>query len=220
MFFEPAKNDHGLPYNPIKACVVPRPIGWISTVNKTGEVNVAPFSFFNVLSYHPPFVLFSAGGHADDHEDKDTVVNVKETGEFVYNMATWDQRDSMNETGLIIDRDTNEMSETGLEAVPSEIVAPPRIKGSPVQFECKLHEIVVLPGDTKMAVHHAVFGQVVGVHIDDSAISEDGIFEVGRVKPIARLGYKDYSWVDDTNMFQMEKRTPEELIGKPSQAAE
>tara|TARA_R110002072_G_scaffold1084_18_gene9009 strand:+ start:4471 stop:5133 length:663 start_codon:yes stop_codon:yes gene_type:complete len=220
MFFEPAKNDHGLPYNPIKACVVPRPIGWISTVNTAGDVNVAPFSFFNVLSYHPPFVLFSAGGHADDHEDKDTIANVKETGEFVYNMATWDQREEMNETGLIIDRDVSELSETGLEGLPSKMVAPPRIKGSPVQFECKLHEIVVLPGDSKMAIHHAVFGKVVGVHIADEAISEDGIFEVARVKPIARLGYKDYAWVDESNMFQMEKRTPEELIGKPQQAAE
>ena len=87
MFFEPSKNDHGLPYNPIKAFVVPRPIGWITTVNKAGDVNVAPFSFFNILSYHPPICLFSAGGHADDHEDKDTIANIKKTGEFVYNMA-------------------------------------------------------------------------------------------------------------------------------------
>jgi flavin reductase (DIM6/NTAB) family NADH-FMN oxidoreductase RutF len=181
---------------------------------------VAPFSFFNILSYHPPFCLFSAGGHADDHEDKDTIANIKKTGEFVYNMATWDQREQMNETGLIIDRGVNEMSETGLEGIPSNMVAPPRIKGSPVQFECKLHEIVVLPGDSKMAIHHAVFGQVIGVHIADEAISEDGIFEVARVKPIARLGYKDYAWVDEANMFEMEKRTPEDLIGKPQQAAE
>ena len=78
----------------------------------------------------------------------------------------------------------------------------------------------MLPGDSKMFVHHVVFGQVMGVHIADDAISEDGIFEVARVRPIARLGYKDYSWVDETNMFQMEKRTPEELIGKPPGAAE
>ena len=215
MFFEPAKNDHGLPYNPIKACVVPRPIGWISTVNKAGQVNLAPFSFFNILSYHPPFVLFSAGGHADDYEEKDTVANVKETGEFVYNMATWDQREQMNETGLIVDRAADELSQTGLEGIPSKLVAPPRIKGSPVQLECKLHEIVVLPGDTKLAIHHAVFGQVVGVHITDDVITKDGILDVARLKPISRLGYKDYSRVDETNIFEMDKRVPEELIGKP-----
>lgn len=220
MFFEPDKNDHGLPYNPIKACVVPRPIGWITTIDAAGAVNAAPFSFFNVLSYNPPFVLFSAGGHADDAEDKDTVANVKATGEFVYSMATWDQRDQMNETGLIIDRNSDELAATGLETLPSSLVKPPRIKGSPVHFECVHHETVVLPGHTQAAIHHVVFGRVVGVHIADEAINEDGIFEVGRVKPVARLGYKDYAWVDETTMFQMEKRTPEELIGKPQQAAE
>jgi flavin reductase (DIM6/NTAB) family NADH-FMN oxidoreductase RutF len=220
MFFEPDKNDHGLPYNPIKACVVPRPIGWITTVNNDGLVNAAPFSFFNILSYNPPFVIFSAGGHADDQEDKDTVANVKANGEFVYNMATWDQRDQMNETGLIVDRNVGELSETGLEALPSTIVKPPRIKGSPVHLECKLHEIVVLPGNSRMAVHHAVFGQVVGAHIIDDAITDDGIFDVGSLKPLSRLGYKDYAWTDHSVMFQMEKRMPEELVGKPPQAAE
>lgn len=220
MFFEPDKNDHGLPFNPIKACVVPRPIGWITTLCEDGRVNVAPFSFFNVLCYNPPFCLFSAGGHAEDSEDKDSVVNARRTGEFVYNMATWDQREAMNETGLIIDRTTDELTATGLEGVPAKFVKPPRIKGSPVQFECKLHQIVVLPGHNKASIHHVVFGRVIGVHIADEAITEDGIFDVSRVRPIARLGYKDYSWVGAENMFQMEKRTPEENIGKPLQAAE
>ena len=220
MFFEPDKNDHGLPYNPIKACVVPRPVGWITSLDADGNVNAAPFSFFNMLSYNPPFCLFSAGGHADDAEEKDSVANIKATGEFVYNMATWDQRHEMNETGLIVDRKTDELAASGLETLPSTLVKPPRIKGSPVQFECKLHEIVVLPGHNKMGIHNVVFGLVVGVHIADEAISEDGIFEIARVKPIARLGYKDYAWIDEANMFRMEKRTPEEQVGKPQQAAE
>lgn len=219
MFFEPDKNDHGLPYNPIKACVVPRPIGWITSLDAAGKVNVAPFSFFNMLSYNPPFCLFSAGGHSDDHEDKDSVANIKATGEFIYNMATWDQRHAMSETGMIVDRTVDELAATGLEAEPSRLVKPPRIKGSPAQFECKLHDIVVLPGNSKMAIHHVVFGRVVGVHIADDAISEDGIFEVDRVRPIARLGYKDYSWISSDNMFAMDKRSPEDQI-KPSQAAE
>ena len=218
MFYDdPAK--HNLKHNPFKALVSPRPIAWVSSMDTEGALNLAPFSFFNALSYNPPYVMFSAGCR-DDGTRKDTVVNAEDTGEFVYNMATWDQREQMNQTGLIVDRDTNELAETGLEGIPSTLVSPPRIKGSPVQFECRVHETVVLPGDTKMAIHHAVFGVVVGVHIDDDAISDDGIFEVARVKPIARLGYKDYSWVDETNMFEMEKRTPEELIGKPQRAAE
>ena len=220
MFYETEKNDHGLPYNPIKACVVPRPIGWITSMNEDGLVNAAPYSFFNILSYSPPYVLFSAGGHAEDQKEKDSVANVRATGEFVYNMATWDQREQMNNTGLIVDRTVDEMAETGLEPLPSSLVAPPRIKGAPVHLECKLHEIVDLPGHDALSSHHAVFGVVVGVHIADDAITEDGIFDVARYKPLSRLGYKDYAWTDESVIFQMEKRTPEDTFGKPQQAAE
>lgn len=220
MYYETEKNDHGLPYNPIKACVVPRPIGWITSINADGLVNAAPYSFFNILSYSPPYVLFSAGGHAEDQKEKDSVANVRATGEFVYNMATWDQREQMNNTGLIVDRTVDEMAETGLEPLPSKLVAPPRIKCAPVHLECRLHQIVELPGHDAMSNHHAVFGVVVGVHIADDAITEDGIFDVARYKPLSRLGYKDYAWTDESVIFQMEKRTPEEEFGKPQQAAE
>ena len=108
MFYSTDKNDHGLRYNPLKACVVPRPIGWISTVDAAGVTNLAPFSFFNLLSYDPPFVMFSAGVHETDGGKKDTVANVEGTGEFVYNMATWGQKDQMNETAWIIDRTVDE----------------------------------------------------------------------------------------------------------------
>ena len=162
MFYETEKNDHGLPYNPIK--VPCRPIGWITSVNEDGLVNAAPYSFFNILSYSPPYVLFSGGGHTEDRKDKDTIANVRSTGEFVYNMATWDQREQMNNTGLIVDRTVSELAETGLETLPSTLVAPPRIKGAP-----GAHEIVTLPGHDAMSTHSAVFGVVVGVHIADDA---------------------------------------------------
>ena len=220
MFYETEKNDHGLPYNPIKACVVPRPIGWITSVNEDGLVNAAPYSFFNILSYSPPYVLFSGGGHTEDRKDKDSIANVRSTGEFVYNMATWGQREQMNNTGLIVNRMVNELAETGLETLPSTLVVPPRIQGAPVHLECKLHEIVTLPGHDAMSTHSAVFGVVIGVHIADDAITEDGIFDVARYKPLSRLGYKDYAWTDESVIFQMEKRTPEEDFGKPKQAAE
>ena len=165
-------------------------------------------------------MLFSGGGHTEDRKDKDSVANVRSTGEFVYNMATWDQREQMNNTGLIVDRTVSELAETDLETLPSTLVAPPRIKGAPVHLECKLHEIVNLPGHDSMSTHSAVFGVVVGVHIADDAITEDGIFDVARYKPLSRLGYKDYAWTDESVIFQMEKRTPEEAFGKPKQAAE
>ena len=116
MYYETARNDHGLRYNPLKACVVPRPIGWITTVNDAGIVNLAPFSFFNLLSYDPPFVMFSAGVHEADGGRKDTVANVAATREFVYNMATWAQKDQMNETAWIIERGVDEMAGSGTRA--------------------------------------------------------------------------------------------------------
>ena len=214
MYYETASNDHGLRYNPIKACVVPRPIGWITTLNNAGLVNLAPFSFFNVLSYDPPFVLFSAGGHEADGGKKDTVRNVEATGEFVYNMATWAQKDQMNETARIVERGVDEMAAAGLEPLHSRLVRPPRVKGSPVHFECRLHQIVKLPGRQPSGEHHVVIGQVVAIHIDDAALTADGRIDIPRIRPIARLGYKDYVSVEA--MFQMEKRSPEDLV-KPAQ---
>jgi len=208
MYYETDKNDHGLRYNPLKACVVPRPIGWLTTMSAAGVVNLAPFSFFNVLSYDPPFVMFSAGTHEEDGGKKDSVFNVEATGEFVYNMATWAQRDQMNRTASIVQRGIDEMAATGLAPLPSRLVRPPRVKGSPVHFECRLHQIVVLPRRKPSSEHHVVIGHVVAVHIDDAALTGDGRVDVLKIRPIARLGYKDYTSVE--SMFQMEKQTPED----------
>ena len=131
MFYETATNDHGLPYNPRKACVVPRPIGWITTVNADGLVNLAPFSFFNLLSYDPPFVMFSAGVHEVDGGKKDSVANAEATGEFVYNMATWDLREVMNASSATFASGESEPEKLGLEMIPSRHVKPPRVKRSP-----------------------------------------------------------------------------------------
>ena len=210
MYYETDKNNHGLRYNPLKACVVPRPIGWITTMSAAGVVNLAPFSFFNVISYDPPFVMFSAGSHEEDGGKKDSVVNVEATGEFVYNMATWAQRDQMNQTASIVERGLDEMAATGLDPLPSRLVRPPRVKGSPVHFECRLHQIVMLPGRQPSSEHHVVIGRVVAVHIDDAALTADGRVDVVKIRPIARLGYKDYTSVD--SVFQMEKATPEDYL--------
>jgi flavin reductase (DIM6/NTAB) family NADH-FMN oxidoreductase RutF len=213
MYYETDRNDHGLRHNPLKACVVPRPIGWLTTISAAGVVNLAPFSFFNLLSYDPPFVMFSAGAHEETGGKKDTVLNVEATGEFVYNMATWDQKDQMNETALIVQHGVDEMKAAGLEPLPSRVVRPPRVKGSPVQFECRLHQIVKLPGRIPAADHHLVIGRVLAVHIDDAAITPDGRVDVLKLRPIARLGYKDYTPV--SSIFEMEKRMPEDTM-KPA----
>ena len=214
MFYEPRNNDHGLPYNPLKACVLPRPIGWISTVDADGAVNLAPFSFFNMLSYNPPYVLFSSGMHPDSAH-KDTVLNIEQTGEFVYNMATWKQRNAMNTSALIVERGVDELTAAGLEPLPSSLVRPPRVKGAPVHFECRHYRTLELPGNTPRAAHRVVFGEVIGVHIDDDALTAEGLVDTARIRPLGRLGYKDYVAVE--KIFSMDKATPEERIG---QAAE
>ena len=208
MYYQTDKNDHGLRYNPLKACVVPRPIGWLTTMSAGGHVNLAPFSFFNLLSYDPPFVIFSAGRHESDTGTKDSVANILATGEFVYNMATWAQKDQMNLTAQILDHNVDEMAAARLEALPSRLVRPPRVKGSPVHFECKLHQAITLPGRTPSGNHDLVIGHVIAVHIDDEALTSDGLVDVVKMRPIARLGYKDYISVE--SVFQMEKSTPED----------
>ncbi len=196
MFYDPQKNDHGLPYNPYKACVVPRPIGWISTVNGDGRVNLAPFSQFNNLGYDPPYVMFSAGGHEFENRRKDTVENAEASGEFVFNMATYALRDAVNLSGQTTDSEVDEMAAAGLTPVPSRLVAPSRVAESPVQFECRVYDILVLPGNTNATTNHVVIGQVIGVHIDDAVITNDGKVDLRAIRPIARLGYMEYTSVD------------------------
>lgn len=213
MYYEPGVTEHGLRYNPLKACVAPRPIGWITTLSADGVVNLAPFSFFNLLSYDPPYVLFSAGAHEKDGGRKDTVVNAEATGEFVYNMATWAQREEMNATARIVARGVDELAAAGLQPLPSRLVRPPRVAGSPVHFECRLHQVVTLPGNRPSSEHHVVIGRVLAVHIDDAALT-DGRLDLLKVRPIARLGYQDYAAVE--SVFQMAKRTPEDrVVAKP-----
>ncbi len=210
MFYEPANNDHGFRYNPLKACVAPRPIGWITTMSAGGVVNLAPFSFFNLLSYNPPYVMFSSGVHSEDSARKDTVVNIEATGEFVYNMATWAQREEMNLTAAIVERGVDEMAAAGLEPLPSRLVAPPRVAGAPVHFECRHHRTIELAGNAADAAHQVVFGEVVGVHIEDCALTADGLVDIAAIRPIGRLGYLDYAVVDRT--FSMPKLRSEDRV--------
>src|SRR5579871_1349407 len=186
MFFDTAKNDHGLPYNPFKAIVAPRPIGWISSMSQKGEINLAPYSFFNGLTDHPPTVMFASEGR------KDSVVFAEETREFVCNLATWDLREQMNGTSAPFARGINEMEKTGLAAAPSRLVKPPRVKDSPCALECKWLQTVRLADlEGRVTDRYVVFGQVVGIYIDDRFI-KDGRLDTAAMRPIARAGYHDY----------------------------
>ncbi|WP_407050608.1 flavin reductase family protein [Methyloraptor flagellatus] len=198
MFYE-VKNGHGLPHDPFKAIVAPRPIGWISSMGKDGSVNLAPYSYFNAIANRPPMVIFSSDGM------KDSVSNIAETGEFVANLATWDLRFAMNQTSAPLPRGVDEFVHAGLEKAPSQIVKPPRVAAAPAALECKVLEIVnptTLAG-TK-STNFMVIGEVVAVHIDDAYLT-DGMFDMTKARTIARCGYMDYAVVD--SLFSITRPT-------------
>lgn len=192
MFYETAKNNHGLPRNPFKACVMPRPIGWITSQDSQGKLNLAPYSYFNAVSDIPPMVMFSTGNKLADGREKDTLSNVETTKEFVVNIATWDLREEMNVTSGEYAHEINEIEFAKLETVPSILVKPPRIKQSPIHLECRYFQSVQLPGNNDGFSNRVVIGEVIGVHIDEKVLT-NGKVDINKVKPIARLGYMDYA---------------------------
>ena len=191
MDYDPRTEPHNLARDPVTSLVVPRPIGWITTITKSGLVNLAPYSFFNAVSEDPHFVMFGSGGR------KDSQRNAEETGEFVCSLATYELREAMNRTSAPVAPHVDEMKLVGLTPAPSRLVAPPRVKESPVAFECRYWRTVDLPGrNGKPGTNAIVLGQVIGIHIADEAIV-NGRVDVTRLKPIARLGYGDYAVVDE-----------------------
>ena len=215
MFYEPRKDDHGLPFNPFSACIVPRPIGWTSTINTAGDVNLAPFSFFNGVGYNPPTIVLCPNGPHSEGGQKDTVVNIRETSEFVINLATWPLRGAVNTTGTSFPRDVNEFERARLASVPSHLVRPPRVAKSPINLECRHLQTVELPSYDPDYPLHAIFGEVVGVHIADDCIV-DGRVSFERTEPIGRLGYMDYVRVTET--FEMVLKEME-VLTKPDNRA-
>ncbi len=195
MFFDPDKPDHGLPHSPFKSCLVPRPIGWITTLGDDGQVNLAPFSQFALLGYDPGYCGFSACVKPGERVLKDSARNAQARGEFVYNMATYALRDQVDLTAQILDSDVDEMKAAGLTPAPCRRLATPRLAESPISWECVYVQTVVLPGLTPETDHHLVIGRVVGVHIDDAVI-RDGKVDIEAIRPLARMGYTDYTSVD------------------------
>jgi len=201
MFYEDPKH-HGLKYNPFKALVAPRPIAWVSSVDTEGNLNLAPFSFFNAVAEFPPTIVFAPNGPGPRGDGKDTLANIEKTNEFVVNFATWDLREQMNETSAHVPANVDEFELAGLTPIPSINVKVPRLKESPVNLECVFLQRVRLPSTNPKIENNVVFGRVVGVHISDEIIV-DGRVDMMKYRPISRLGYMDYSVVD--NVFSMER---------------
>ncbi len=200
LFYTPEKRDRAvLRHDPFKAIIAPRPIGWVTTMSKSGAINLAPYSFFNAFADRPPILAFSSVGV------KDSLAFVQETGEFVWNMPTWDLRHAMNETSATLPRGENEFMHAGLEMAACNLVKPPRVAKSPVAMECKVTSVQELKDvEGKGIDYWLVLGQVVGVHIDPAFIDEDGELQITEIKPIARCGgLGDYAVVD--SLFQMER---------------
>lgn len=200
MYYEPGKTPHGLPHDPFKSCVVPRPIGWISTVDAQGRDNLAPYSQFQNVTFNPPIVMFSANQDTGGQR-KDSVRNAEETGEFVWNMATYALRDAVNISAEELPHGVDEFERAGLTKLPSRKVRPARVAGSPIQFECVYLNTLRFPGVPPMGTADVVFGRVVAVHIADEVITPEGLVDVLKIQPLARMGYFDYTFVD--NQFQM-----------------
>lgn len=185
MFYEP-KDGHGLPHDPFKAIVAPRPIGWISTRNSSGALNLAPYSFFNAFSTDPYLVWFSSEG------PKDSVTFARETGEFVANLVSADLFETMNASSVDAPRGVSEFDFAGLTPVESNMVSPPRVGEAHAALECRLTDVQEPKGlDGEWAGVYLVMGEVVGIHIDESMLT-DGLFDIAKAGNVARLGYMDY----------------------------
>jgi flavin reductase (DIM6/NTAB) family NADH-FMN oxidoreductase RutF len=208
MYYEPGISPHGLPYDPFKSCVVPRPIGWISTVDAQGRDNLAPYSQFQNISFDPPIVMFSANQNTQGRR-KDSVQNAEQTGEFVWNMATFALREAVNKSAEELPPEVDEFEHAGLVKLASRRVKPKRVAGSPIQFECVYLNTLRFPGTPPLGSADVVFGRVVAIHIDDQVIDERGIIDILKIQPIARMGYYDYTTV--ANRFEM-------IIGGNNQA--
>lgn len=203
MFYEPSKNNHGLQRNPFKSCTVPRVIGWISSKNEDGSDNLAPYSQFTNLTFDPPIVLFSSNQNVVG-DRKRTVKNIERTGEFVYNMVSWELRDAMNRSSIFEapEEYKDKFEYAGVSKAPSSLVNVMRVKESPVQYECRYMQTIRIPGRDTLATVDCIVAEVIGIHIEDQYILPDGKVDICGIRPVARLGYFDFTTVN--NSFEME----------------
>lgn len=198
-FYEPHKG-HGLAHDPFNALIAPRPIGWISSKDSAGNLNLAPYSFFNAFNYHPPIIGFASVGY------KDSLRNVQETGEFCWNLVTRPLAGVMNQTSAAVAPEVDEFALAGLSTAASTVVGVPRVAESPVAMECRVSQVVQLNGaDGNSVETWVVFGEVVGVHIAEHLLV-DGIFDTAAAQPALRGGgLADYFYVDAARRFQLSR---------------
>jgi flavin reductase (DIM6/NTAB) family NADH-FMN oxidoreductase RutF len=197
IFFKPDERDRKqFPHDPFKGMIVPRPVGWVSTMNAAGQVNLAPYSFFNAFSSRPMIVGFAS------ESPKDSEAFAVEGGEFTWSMATYALREQMSQTSAPLPRGESEFAHAGLEAAPCRLVRPPRVAASPAALECKVTQVVRLQALDGSLGGTLVLGQVVGIHIDPRYV-KNGQLDAVAMQPIARCGYHDYTVID--RVFTMQR---------------
>ncbi len=198
MFYTTDTRKHGLKFDPFKALVVPRPIGWVSTMNENGHANLAPFSFFNAISDSPPMLMFSVAN------GKDTVNNIMATKECTCSFASNALVDEMNLSSAAVTSEISEFTLGNIETAESELVKPARVANSPAAFECKLWKTIELPLVEGRSGYTTIIVHVAGVYIDDTYV-KDGLVDVAAMQPLARLGYMDYAVINEDNMFSLNR---------------
>jgi flavin reductase (DIM6/NTAB) family NADH-FMN oxidoreductase RutF len=195
MFYAADTRDHGLPRDPFKAIVAPRPIGWIGTNGKDGSRNLSPYSFFNAVSDHPKIVMFSSG------RGNDSPRNAEETGVFTSSFVSRNLLEQMNASSVIVPYGVDEFEIAGLAHEPGRMVDAPYVKEAYAVLECRVIQVVrpiALDGTDADAI--VVFGQVVGIHIDE-AIIRDGRLDMSIAQPMGRMGYMDYT--EASSVFEL-----------------
>ena len=200
MFYEVTDKNDWLTH--FKSLIVPRPIGWISSKNNNGQINLAPYSFFNAIATNPPMVVIGPGGYSKSGNNKDTLLNIKNNPEFVCNFVCWDVKDIMNESSYSFDNNESEVEKLNIETEDSNMVSIPRVKLSPAHFECTLFKIIDLPSDSRGNPNHLIIGNIIGINISDKIIKNDRI-DIGELKPISRMGYDEYALIN--TIFSMKR---------------
>jgi flavin reductase (DIM6/NTAB) family NADH-FMN oxidoreductase RutF len=203
--FYKTDQHHGLPHDPFKSCIAPRPIAWVSTIHPSGAINLAPFSFFNGLASDPPMIMISFTGYHEHGGEKDSLFNIKSSGEFVVNMVPLALKDAMNITTAPVDHGVDELALAGLNTEESVLVKPPRVLEAPINMECEFYQEIKLPCTLQDSINTTIIGKVLGINIREEVLT-DGMIDLAKIKPLARLGYNQYTAVD--SVFTMNR--PEE----------
>jgi flavin reductase (DIM6/NTAB) family NADH-FMN oxidoreductase RutF len=212
MKYDPASESSPLPFSPFKSCTVPRPIGWLSSISPDGVENLAPYSQWQNLTFDPPMVMFSANQYPDGRR-KDTVLNAEQTGWFVWNMATWDLREAVNISAMALPAEESEFDRAGVTREYAELAKVPMVAESPVHFECRYLSTQRLVGNSNVGTIDVVFAQVERIHIDDSVVTPEGKLDIPKIRPIARMGYYDYTVVTETFEMRIPGASSEEADG-------